>query len=217
MKGRAIGWQPEELAWIEARKEWPRAEAHAMFCARFMRADVNLKAYNALCKRMGWMTGRSGCFTKGLVPHNKGKSMPAATKAKCMATTFKPGNVPHNYRGPGSEFICSKNGYVYVIITDEAARTKTKTRRILKHKHLWEQVNGPLPEGYALKCMNDDKTDCRPENWEAVPRALLPRLAGGNRYSSALPFDGAPAELKPAIMATAKLEHAAREARRRTA
>ncbi|MGN7867759.1 HNH endonuclease signature motif containing protein [Paracoccus sp. 22332] len=215
MKGHSVPYLPQELAWIEAHKELPRAEAHALFCAYWGRDDVSLTCFNALCKRKGWMTGRTGCFTKGLTPHNKGKPMPAEVKEKCIGTAFKSGHVPHNYRGPGSEFMCPKDGYVYVIIADDKARTKTKTRRVLKHKHLWEQTNGPVPAGHALKCMNDDKTDCRPENWQAVPRACLPRLAGGNRYRKVLPFDGAPAELKPSILAVARLEHAAREARRR--
>ena len=33
MKGRSIPYLPQELAWIEARKEMPRAELHALFCA----------------------------------------------------------------------------------------------------------------------------------------------------------------------------------------
>lgn len=216
MKGRAIPYLPQELAWIAARKEMPRDEMHRMFCAYWGRDDVSLTALNALCKRKGWFTGRTGCFTKGLTPHNKGKAMPAEVKAKCIGTAFKSGNLPHNYRGPGSEFLCPKDGYIYMIIADDNARTNTKTRRVLKHKHLWEQANGPVPAGHALKCMNDDKTDCRPENWQPVPRAILPRLAGGNRYLKVMPFDGAPAELKPAILAVAKLEHAAREARRQS-
>jgi hypothetical protein len=49
-----------------------------------------------------------------------------------------------------------------------------------------------------------------PANWELIPRALLPRLNG--RHT--LAYDPAPAELKPALLATAKLEHAARTLRR---
>ena len=44
MKGRAIVYLPEELAWIEARKNMPRAELHALFCAYWQRNDVLLGA-----------------------------------------------------------------------------------------------------------------------------------------------------------------------------
>jgi hypothetical protein len=38
----------------------------------------------------------------------------------------------------------------------------------------------------ALKCLDGNKQNTDPSNWEAVPRALLPRLAGGNRYGAHL-------------------------------
>ena len=46
------------------------------------------------------------------------------------------------------------------------------------------------------------------ENWEAIPRALLPRLNG--KYGR--DYEKAPAALKPVILNIAKLEHAARMA-----
>lgn len=62
----------------------------------------------------------------------------------------------------------------------------------------------------CLKCLSDDKTNCDPSNWELIPRALLPRLNGrfGRNYDDASP------ELKPVILAVAKLEHQARERRK---
>lgn len=211
MKGRALDYAPEELAWIEANKELPRAEAHAMFCARFMRRDVSIGAYNGLCKRKGWMTGRTGCFVKGHETHNKGVPMSAETRAKCMKTTFKPGQLPHNTRGHGHERIDSKDGYVVMIVSERNPWTGAATRPVHKHRWLWEQANGPIPKGYALKCKDGDKTNCDPSNWEPVPRGMLPRLAGAK---CGIAYDDAPAELKPAIMAVARLDHAARESRK---
>jgi hypothetical protein len=63
-----------------------------------------------------------------------------------------------------------------------------------------------VPEGCALKCLDGNKRNTDPANWEAVPRELLPRLNG--RFGRG--YDAAPAEIKPVIMATAKLEYAAR-------
>lgn len=64
-----------------------------------------------------------------------------------------------------------------------------------------------MPDGYVLKCLGD-KLDTDPSNWELVPQGLLPRLNG----KSGRAYDHAPAELKPTIMAVAKLEHRARQA-----
>jgi hypothetical protein len=41
----------------------------------------------------------------------------------------------------------------------------------------------------------------------------LPRLAGGNRYRHVLAYDDAAPELRPSLLAIAKLEHAARIAK----
>lgn len=211
MKGRHIIYEPEELAWIEAHKEMPRAEAYAMFCARFMRQDVSFTNYNALCKRKGWFTGRTGQFVPGQIPQNKGKPMPDHVKAKVMATTFKPGQrqgiAVKLYKPIGTERM-SKDGYVERKIHD-GLPLQSRWRAV--HLIRWEELHGPVPAGHALKCLNGNKANTDPGNWEAVPRALLPRLAGAKK---GVPFDSAPAELKPVIMATAKLEHRAREARK---
>jgi hypothetical protein len=56
-----------------------------------------------------------------------------------------------------------------------------------------------------------DKGNSDPSNWELVPQGLIPRLNG----KSGRDYDHAPSELKPAIMAAAKLEHRVSEVRSR--
>jgi hypothetical protein len=208
MKGKWITWLAEELEWIEERKDWPRAILHAGFCARFGRKDVSEDAFWNLCLRKGWRTGRTGQFVKGQEPPNKGKTMPYNENS--AKTQFKKGGRPHTWRGAGHERINSRDGYVIMFVAETNPWTGASTRPVLKHRYLWEQVNGPLPEGYCLKCLDGDKTNTDPTNWECIPRAMLPRLNGrlGRGY------DEASAELKPVILATAKLEHRAREVKK---
>ncbi|WP_301457864.1 HNH endonuclease signature motif containing protein [Pseudorhodobacter sp.] len=179
---------------------------HQNFVAVFSRPDVAPTNINSLCKRMGWMTGRNGCFPKGQMPHNKGQKM--AFNANSAATRFKTGIVPQNIKPLWSERI-GKSGYIEMKVPEVNPYTGHSTRYRLKHIWLWEKANGPIPEGMALKSRDGDRTNAAPENWTAVPRAILPRL-NGRRWSRG--YDKAPAELKPAIMAVTKLEHAAREA-----
>lgn len=209
MKGRAITWHDDELAWIEANSTMPRAEMHAMFVVRFDRQDVSLTQIAALCKRRGLLTGRTGCFAKGQAPMNKGKKMPFNPNS--AATRFKKGQLPANALAVGDERI-DRDGYVRICVDRSNPWTGHRTHMAFKHRELWEQANGPVPDGHALKCIDGDKTNCDPANWEAVPKALLPRLAGGRRRR--MPYDQAPDELKPALMAIAKVEHVARETRR---
>lgn len=211
MKGHKIIWSEDELDFIEETSSSPRRLAHAAFCELFDRTDVSLGAYNSLCKRMGWLTGRTGCFGKGHVPVNKGKPMPF--NANSARTRFRKGNrtgrANEIYKPIGTERL-SKEGYLERKIHD-GMPLQSRWRAV--HLINWEAANGPVPDGHCLKCLDGDKANVDPANWECIPRALLPRLNG--RFGRS--FDTAPNELKPVIMATAKLAHRAREAVRRRA
>ncbi|MCF6271597.1 MAG: HNH endonuclease [Rhodobacteraceae bacterium] len=204
MKGRALSYSAKELAWIEAHKTQLRRTAHTEFCQAFKRSDISFSNYNSLCKRKGWVTGRTGCYAPGSVPENKGKKMPF--NANSARTQFKKGQLPHNTKHLGHERI-TKDGYVEISVAEKNPHTGYERRHVQKHRWLWEKANGPVPIGMVLKCLDGDKTNTALANWEAIPRAMLPRLNG--RWS--LGYDKAEANVKPVIMAAAKLEQKARE------
>ena len=208
MKGRRLDWSAEELAWIEARREMRRRELFEAFRARFGRHGVSLLNPSALCKRRGWLTGRTGRYEPGIVPLNKGKTMPYHPNS--ARTRFqkgrRTGRAAEIYQPVGAERL-SKDGYPERKIHD-GMPMQSRWRAI--HLIRWEALHGPVPEGHALKCLDGDKGNTDPSNWKLVPRAILPRLNG--RFGRG--YDRAPAELKPAIMAIAELEHAARKRRK---
>lgn len=216
MKGRQIPYSAEELAFIQSVSRWPRDEALAAFSQKFGRDDVSLQNFNALCKRKGWLTGRTGCFAKGQEPHNKGKPFPvAATHPNCRKSQFKTGGEPHNTNYLGHERI-SKDGYVEVSIAETNPHTGYERRYVLKHRHEWEKVHGPIPSDHALKCLDGDKTNTDPSNWELIPRALLPLLNGG-RFKTRPAYDEVSPELKPALLTAAKVKHRVRQIKERAA
>lgn len=175
MKGRSIEYLPEELEWIEANKTLPREQMWRRFCFLFQRQDVSKTHLAALCKRKGWLTGRTGCFEKGQVPLNKGKTIPLHPNS--AATRFKKGQRPVNKLDVGAESI-DRDGYVKICVAEPNRWTGAPTHMAFKHRWLWEKANGPVPAGHALKCLDGNKRNCDPSNWEAVPRGLLPRLNG---------------------------------------
>lgn len=218
MKGRAIPYSVEELAWLEANRAMVISDYHAGFRAEFGRDDVSLVNLHSLRKRMGWKTGRTGQFERGAVSHNKGKACAPGTGGRhpnSRRTQFRKGNLPHNAQYLGHQRV-SIDGYVEISVAETNPHTGYERRYVLKHRYLWEQANGPLPAGMCLKRLDDDKTNTDPSNWEAVPRAIMPRLNGGRRKNH-LAFDDAAPELRPTILAVAKLEHGARQARKRCA
>lgn len=212
MKGRPISYTADEMAWLEANRAMMIGDYHRAFTAAFQRADISAQNLHSLRKRKGWRTGRTGCFAKGQEPVNKGKRCPPGTGGRhpnARRTQFQKGNISHTYRGPGHERIDTKDGYVVLIVAETTPWSGAATRPVHKHRYLWEQANGPLPEGHVLKCLDGDKTNTAPSNWEAVPRAILPRLNG--RFGRG--YETAPTELKPVILAVAKLEERARSRR----
>lgn len=210
MKGRRIVYSAEELGWLEEHRTLPISDYHARFVAAFGRSDVAAAHLHALRKRKGWKTGRTGQFVKGQEPLNKGKPCApgkGGNHPNARRTQFKKGQEPHNTRYLGHERV-SKDGYVEISVDQQNPHTGYRRRYVLKHKWLWEQANGPVPAGHALKCLDGNRQNTDPSNWEPVPRAMLPRLAGGNRYHRKLAYDQAAPEVRPAIMAVAKLRHA---------
>lgn len=215
MKGRAITYSDAEMAWLEQNRTLPISEYHAAFSETFGR-DVSAVNLHALRKRKGWRTGRTGCFEKGAAPMNKGKACPPGKGGRhpnALRTQFKKGQAPHNTKHLGHERI-NKDGYVEISVAETDPYTGYERRYVHKHVHLWEAANGPVPDGCCLKALAGDKANTDPSNWEAIPRAVLARLNGG-RYKKRLGYNEAPAEIRPTLMAMAKVEHRVRELRRR--
>lgn len=207
MKGRPIDWHPEEIAWVAARADWPRRELWQAFCGFWQRDGITLQAFKAMCKRERIMTGRDGRLQKGNVPPNKGRKGHAAPGSE--KGWFKKGQRPSNKQAPGYEMI-DFEGYVQICVAEPNPWTGAPTRMIRKHRWLWEQANGPVPKGHALKCLDGNRQNTDPANWVCVPRGLLPRLNGVHGRD----YDAAPAEVKPLILATALLAQAAHDARK---
>jgi hypothetical protein len=199
-KGTKVRYSKEELTWIKQHRHWPRQKAHLKFCAKFGRGDVSLHHYTSLCKRKGWTTGRTGRFEKGSVPYNTGKKMPF--NANSARTQFKKGQLPPNTKHLGHERI-SRDGYIEISIDETNPHTGYERRYVLKHKYLWELKNGKIPKDMCLKCLDGNRQNTDPENWEAIPRSALPFLNGHRGHN----YDEANEELRPAILTLAKLKY----------
>lgn len=215
-KGRTAGrsrlFSKDEMTWLSDNRSMLVEDCHRAFCDRFQRTDIRPQQIRAFRKNRGWASGQVTRFSKGSAPANKGRRYEEGRGGRhpnARRTQFKKGGAPHNTRGPGHESL-GNDGYLWIVTDRRNPWTGASTWRVHKHRWLWEQANGPVPKGYALKCLDGNNLNCDPANWELVPKGLLPRLNG--RHGRA--YDEAPAELKPLILTVAKLEHAARERRR---
>lgn len=200
MKGQRIAWSAQELAWIEARRDRPRADLHAAFVETFARPDVPLSAVISLCKRKGWSNGRITRFAPGhdRSPNKgqKGQCAPGSEKGWFKAGE-RTGRAHALHQPIGTERL--RDGYlVRKINEDRPFYLRWRAVHLLN----WEAIHGPLPQGHCLKCLDGNPLNTDPANWALISRALQTRLNGINGRG----FDQAPPEVKPTILVTARLE-----------
>ena len=116
-------------------------------------------------------------FQKGSVPLNKGKKVSPEVYSKIQPTMFKKGSTPVNHRDVGAERV-NVDGYIEIKVSEP------NTWR-LKHRVMWEQVNGTIPMGYNVQFKNHNPQDCRIENLYLICRA--DQLAKENSYWAKYP------------------------------
>ena len=211
-----VAWSDEEIAFVEANQTLSRKALHAALVQRFGRHDISEENIKTLAYWRGFRTGRTGTFEKGSTPVNKGKKCPPGVGGRSAAarrTQFpkghRGGKAAEVYQPIGIEVV--RQGYLFRKVNDD---TSLPRRWKSVHSIRWEEANGPVPEGHALKCLDGDRMNTDPSNWEAVHRGVISRLNRG-RMRKTLAYDDAPAELKPLVLASAKLKHGVSQARRR--
>lgn len=175
-----------------------RKGLHAALTEKFG-ADITLYQLIAFVKNNGIKSGRTGYFQPGQLPHNAG------TKGimKANAGSFKRGNRPVNAQPVGTIVEETKDRYYKIKMAEP------NTWEFL-HRHIWEQHNGPIPEGAVISFIDGNNHNCDLANLELIDRSEL-----GLRNRSG--FYSVPAELRPVADVVVKLRLKTGEARRRLA
>ena len=121
-------------------------------------------------------TGRRSCehpnqvatrFKSGHISHNKGRRvdewMSQEARERWKNTWFHDGHTPHNAKPVGYERT-DKEGYILIKVAEHR-------RMVFKHRWIWEQANGPIPDGMMLKFKDGDKSNCILDNLVLMTRA----------------------------------------------
>ena len=119
-------------------------------------------------KRYGLNTGRTGQFQKGHIPANKGTH--PKTVGRMGETQYKKDNLPHTTKPIGYERI-SKDGYIEVKIAMRRSDTGNKNNFVAKHRLIWEQANGPIPNDCKVIFLDGNKRNFAIENLALVTNA----------------------------------------------
>lgn len=141
-------------------------------------------------------------FKKGHEPANKGKKMSPETYEKCKATMFHKGRVAAN-RFKIGEYTHTKDGYLIRKVKKHGSQWE---RFELVHRKVWEEHNGPIPEGKMVSFLDGNKDNCNIENLVLIDnRENLELTRSKLRFSDA--------ELTKAGVAVVKVKIAARKRR----
>lgn len=133
-----------------------------------------IKAFKSRHKLDSGLTGR---FEKGQTSWNKGRKgwcPPGSEKG-----WFKKGNSPWNERQLGDERL-EKGGYTYVKVEQKGTQW---VRWRFKHRVIWEEHHGAIPEGHVVVFKDQDKTNFDIDNLELVKREEMALMNKHNLFT----------------------------------
>ncbi len=141
-----------------------------------LRKTPEYLATEASGRKQKGCTPNAGSFRKGLTPHNAGRSqqewLSPAALARVRTTQFKAGQLPHNTKWDGYERI-NIEGYTEVRVA--------LGRFVLKHRLIWEQHHGPIPQGGVVVFVDGNKQNFDPANLQLISRTEL--IAGNSIHN----------------------------------
>lgn len=160
-------------------KEYYPSESNSVICERLGRSlrsvysramILDLKKTPEFIRKQWQMlavnlkdNGRCHRFSKGHIPANKGKKMPANVYDKVRKTMFRKGNVPANHKPVGYERI-NVDGYVEVKVAEP-------NEFRLKHRIVWEKNFGAIPLGYNVQFRDKNRQNLNPDNLYLISRS----------------------------------------------
>lgn len=174
----------------EAEIEFLRVNYPSYSCkvlTKLFNAHFNLTLSAATIKssltRFNIKSGRTGRFEKGQTAFNKDKKwdefMSPEGQANSRKTCFSSvdrsiNNSNHNEVPVGTEHV-NADGYIEVKVDYD---TKNKAHRFWKYKHhlVWEEHNGPVPEGMNIIFADGDHFNLDIDNLVMVSNSELARL-----------------------------------------
>lgn len=128
--------------------------------------EQTYEAIGSIMKRYGIKTGRTGYFPKGNIPQNKG--VKGICYEGCKATQFKLGNIPVQWVPIGTE-VWRRDGYLWVKKYDN--KQPARKNWVQKHRLIWEEAHGAIPNGYQVMFADQDKTNLDISNLVLVTAA----------------------------------------------
>lgn len=159
-KGRATKMYPAEVA-AYIRQNYKgtsyadmAAQLEEIFGREYTPAQIM-----AYYKNHKLNSGLTGHFEKGHVPHNKGRKDGAAPGSE--KGWFQKGGTPWD-TFPVGTIVTKSDGYLWKKIDERPGGWRQNWKQL--HLLIWEEANGPVPEGYRVIFMDKNRKNCSLEN-----------------------------------------------------
>lgn len=191
----------EQIDWLRINRPKMTKKEMAMLFAECFGVVIGPEALQQVCIRNGIQSTSDGRFKRGNVPHNAGKKHPL--RGRSIETVFRKGQSPHNIvrigtiAWKGRNYKKNEVGYLAVKIAEPAQWEYL-------HRRLWREHYGAIPVGSVIIFADNNRENLTIENLACLTRSELVRL-------NQMQYNQQPDELKPAILALAKLKSKAGE------
>lgn len=184
-KRAPIKYSPTELKFVKENSTLTRAQLTVKFNSKFNR-KLTVSNLASLCKRNGWLTGRTGQYEKGDIPWCAGKK----GLLKANKTSFKKGDKAHNHKPVGSQRV-NVDGYIEIKISEP--NVWDLGSRVAYRKHF-----GEIPKGAVISHKDGDRLNIQPDN-------LISYSMAENLFINQNKLQHVPSELKGTVKNLATL------------
>ena len=141
--------------------------------------DVTPQQIKTYCQRWGIKRGVTGWFQKGHEPGTKGKTIEEICKydpekiARVRSGQFKKNHIPHNHVPVGTVTVVHGDKLIQVRETGEQWERWRYLSRVV-----WEEHNGPIPEGMYISFKDGDNMNCDISNLMMINRPESAAMTG---------------------------------------
>lgn len=130
-------------------------------------------------QRHGIKSGVTGWYQKGHPPGTKGKTIEEICKydpeklARVRSGQFKKNHIPHNHVPVGTVTVVQGDKLIKVRETGEQWERWRYLSRVV-----WEEHNGPIPEGMCISFKDGDNMNCDISNLMMINRSESAAMTG---------------------------------------